>query len=177
MDNNSNNPEKQYQKLAQPQKKKKNQRTKLTQEQIEVLDQAFQLFDTDKSGFIDDKELRDAMKALGFEASKAEVAKLIQEIDKDGSGTIDLEEFKQMMQTKMLYEKNVQQELERAFQFFDDNGEGFIDKNKLKKVAADLGEETDDKLIESMISAADLDQDGKVNKDEFLRVMKKMKLI
>lgn len=29
------------------------------------------------------------MKALGFEATKIEVTKLINEIDKDGSGTID----------------------------------------------------------------------------------------
>ena len=37
------------------------------------------------------------MKALGFEASKPEVAKMIAEIDKDGSGTIDFEEFLDMM--------------------------------------------------------------------------------
>lgn len=41
--------------------------------------------------------MRDAMKALGFEATKVEVTKMINEIDKDGSGTIDQDEFKQMM--------------------------------------------------------------------------------
>jgi len=34
---------------------------------------AFDLFDTDGSGAIDEKELRDAMKALGFESRKEEV--------------------------------------------------------------------------------------------------------
>ena len=34
-----------------------------------VLKQAFDLFDADSSGSIDKKELRDAMKALGFEAT------------------------------------------------------------------------------------------------------------
>lgn len=76
-----------------------------------------------------------------------------------------------------LEEKNVEEELEKAFQFFDDNNEGYIDKAKLKKVAADLGEETSDKLIDLMIYAADIDEDGKVSKDEFMRVMRKMKLI
>lgn len=42
------------------------------------------------------------MKALGFEASKPEVAKMIAEIDKDGSGTIDFEEFLDMMKKKMV---------------------------------------------------------------------------
>ena len=42
------------------------------------------------------------MKALGFEASKPEVAKMIAEIDKDGSGTIDFDEFVDMMKKKMV---------------------------------------------------------------------------
>ena len=83
---------------AKPRKK----RTKLTEEQKEVLKQAFDLFDTDGSGTIDDKELRDAMRALGFEANKQEVAKMIADIDKDGSGTIDFEEFLDMMKKKMV---------------------------------------------------------------------------
>lgn len=62
----------------------------------------FNLFDTDQSGAIDEKELRDAMKALGFEASKPEVAKMIAEIDKDGSGTIDFDEFVDMMKKRMV---------------------------------------------------------------------------
>ena len=42
------------------------------------------------------------MKALGFDATKAEVTKMIADIDKDGSGTIDFEEFLDMMKKKMV---------------------------------------------------------------------------
>ena len=42
------------------------------------------------------------MRALGFEANKQEVAKMIAEIDKDNSGTIDFEEFLDMMKKKMV---------------------------------------------------------------------------
>lgn len=35
----------------------------------------------------------------------------------------------------------------------------------------------EDKTLKEMIFAADLDEDGKVSKDEFMRVMRKMKLI
>lgn len=85
---------------SKPKTKKK--RTKLTEEQKEVLKQAFDLFDTDNSGTIDERELKDAMKALGFDATKAEVTKMIADIDKDGSGTIDFEEFLDMMKKKMV---------------------------------------------------------------------------
>lgn len=40
-------------------------------------------------------------RALGFEPKKEEVKKMIADIDKDGSGTIDFEEFLTMMTSKM----------------------------------------------------------------------------
>jgi centrin-1 len=40
-------------------------------------------------------------RALGFEPKKEEVKKMIADIDKDGSGTIDFEEFLTMMTVKM----------------------------------------------------------------------------
>ena len=52
-------------------------------------------------------EVQDAMlpavacRALGFEPKKEEVKKMIADIDKDGSGTIDFEEFLTMMTAKM----------------------------------------------------------------------------
>jgi hypothetical protein len=42
------------------------------------------------------------MRALGFEPKKEEIKKMIADIDKDGSGTIDFEEFLQMMTAKMV---------------------------------------------------------------------------
>lgn len=47
------------------------------------------------------QELKVAMRALGFEPKKEEIKKMIADIDKDGSGTIDFEEFLQMMTAKM----------------------------------------------------------------------------
>src|SRR5690554_6033127 len=80
---------------AKPEVKKRarKKRKELTEEQIEVLKQAFDLFDQDGSGMIDARELKEAMKALGFEVTNADVKTMIKEIDKDNSGTIELDEF------------------------------------------------------------------------------------
>ena len=43
-------------------------RNGLTEDEIEEIKEAFDLFDTDGSGTIDPKELRAAMQSLGFEA-------------------------------------------------------------------------------------------------------------
>ena len=74
----------------------------MTEEQKQEIREAFDLFDTDGSGTIDAKELKVAMRALGFEPKKEEIKKMIQDIDKDGSGTIDFNEFLEMMTAKMV---------------------------------------------------------------------------
>lgn len=72
--------------------KKQSGKGELTEEQKQEIREAFDLFDTDGSGTIDAKELKVAMRALGFEPKKEEIRKMIQDIDKDNSGTIDFNE-------------------------------------------------------------------------------------
>jgi centrin-1 len=48
------------------------------------------------------QELKVAMRALGFEPKKEEIKKMIADIDKDGSGTIDFDEFLQARTAALL---------------------------------------------------------------------------
>ena len=62
------------------------ERPGLTEEEVLEIKEAFDLFDTDGSGEIDSKELKVAMRALGFEPKKEEIQKMISDVDDDGSG-------------------------------------------------------------------------------------------
>ena len=86
----------------------------LTEEQKQEIKEAFDLFDTDGSGSIDAKELKVAMRALGFEPKKEEIEKMIQDVDDDGSGTIEFNEFMQMMSQKIL-NRDPKDEILKAF--------------------------------------------------------------
>jgi centrin-2/centrin-1 len=55
------------------------------------------------AGSIDVKELKFAMRALGFEPQKEEIRKIIQEAANDGSGQIEFSEFQRIMTQKMVY--------------------------------------------------------------------------
>ena len=71
---------------------------------------------------------------------------MIADVDKDGSGTIDFEEFLSMMTTKM-GERDSKEEMLKAFRLFDDDETGKISFKNLKRVAKELGENmTDEEL-------------------------------
>jgi centrin-1 len=91
------------------------------------------------------------------------------------SGTIDFEEFLQMMTAKM-GERDSREEILKAFRLFDDDETGFITFKNLKRVAKELGETLTDEEIQEMIDEADRDGDGQVNEEEFFRIMKKTSL-
>merc|ERR1712039_1025377 len=84
----------------------------LSDEQIEEMREAFNLFDTDHSGSIDYRELKAAMHALGFDVKKDELKKMITDIDADASGNIEFPEFLEMMTGKM-GEKDTKEEFNR----------------------------------------------------------------
>ena len=126
-------------------------------------------------GAIDAKELKVAMRALGFEPKKEEIRKMISDIDTDGSGTIEFPEFLEMMTAKMS-ERDPKEEMMKAFRLFDDDETGKISFRNLKRVAKELGENMTDEEIQEMIDEADRDGDGEINLEEFMRIMKKTNL-
>merc|ERR1711985_143676 len=73
----------------------------LTEDQLDEIREAFGLFDNDASGAIDVRELKAAMRALGFEVKNEELKKMVEDVDNDGNGTIEFAEFLSMMTGKM----------------------------------------------------------------------------
>ncbi len=80
-------------------------RNELSEEQKQEIKEAFDLFDSEGVGAIDAKELKVAMRALGFEPKKEEIRRIIQDIDRSGEGYIKFEDFFDIMNIKMVIKK------------------------------------------------------------------------
>uniref|UniRef100_A0A3Q7JEC7 EF-hand domain-containing protein n=1 Tax=Solanum lycopersicum TaxID=4081 RepID=A0A3Q7JEC7_SOLLC len=88
--------------------------------------------------------------------SCAEHQDMITEVDADGNGTIDFPEFLNLMARKMK-DTDSEEELKEAF--------------RLRHVMTNLGEKLTDEEVDEMIREADVDGDGQINYDEFVKVM------
>lgn len=152
----------------------------LTEDQERDIHDAFNLFDSDKSGTITAKEWKIAMKAIGFAPSKEELKKMMDAMDADGSGTIEYQEFLNLIRKKML-EKKIKDEMKHAFYLFDSDNKGFLNLDDLKKLmhpgngADDPDQLTKEDVLE-MMEEGDKDGDGKITLDDFLRIMKKTRI-
>uniref|UniRef100_A0A6N2LQA8 EF-hand domain-containing protein n=1 Tax=Salix viminalis TaxID=40686 RepID=A0A6N2LQA8_SALVM len=58
---------------------------------------AFDLYDTNKNGLISVDELHSVMRTLGLKCSLSDCRNMIREVDQDGDGNVNFEEFKKMM--------------------------------------------------------------------------------
>ena len=153
---------------------KKYEKNGLTEDEILEIKEAFDLFDGDKSGEIDTDELKTALKNLGIDAKNQTLTNMMKDLDADGSGKIDFDEFIEMMTAKMS-DRVTREDLKKVFDLFlgDDNRDGKITVKHLRRVARELNETMTDEELNEMIARADLDKDNGVDFEEFYQIMTK----
>ncbi|CAL9065392.1 unnamed protein product, partial [Musa banksii] len=122
------------------------------------------------TGCITTKELGTVMRSLGQNPTEAELQDMINEVDADGNGTIDFPEFLNLMARKMK-DTDSEEELKEAFRVFDKDQNGFISAAELRHVMTNLGEKLTDEEVDEMIREADVDGDGQINYEEFVKIM------
>lgn len=102
------------------------------------------------------------MRSLGQEPSQTELEDILNEIDKDGSGSIEFDEFLSMMGRKV-QQADSESELRAAFAVFDRDGSGTISAEELRNVMKSIGENLSDAEIDEMIKEADANGDGNID--------------
>ena len=100
---------------------------------------------------------------------------MISDLDKNKSGTIDFEEFLDMMTARMS-DKDTREDISKVFRLFDDDNTGTITLRNLRRVARELGETMTDEELQEMVDRADSNGDGAVTLDDFFNI-KDLRLI
>ncbi|XP_057809807.1 calcium-dependent protein kinase 2 [Salvia miltiorrhiza] len=141
----------------------------LSAEEIHGLKAMFTNMDTDKSGTITYEELKAGLARLGSKLTETEVRQLMDAADVDGNGTIDYIEF--ITATMHRHRLEREENLYKAFQYFDKDNSGFITRDELETGMQEHGM-GDPATIKEIIAEVDSDNDGRINYEEFCTMMR-----
>merc|ERR1712205_288592 len=131
----------------------------------------FNLFDKKRTGSIPVADMGTVLRSLGQNPTGAELAALVEQVDKDKSGTIEFDEFVDLMSKTNKTQEQMEEEIKNAFLTFDADGSGFVTREELIDTLTTMGDPVDEETITGMIQEADVDGDGKINYEEFTKIM------
>ena len=130
------------------------ERPGLTDDEVEEIREAFNLFDTEGTGRIDPRELKAAMQSLGFESKNPTIFQMIADLDTpDTQGGIDFDQFLDAITAK-LGNKETKEGIARIFELFDDDRSGSVNIHNLRRVAKELGETMSTEELKEMLERA-----------------------
>jgi len=135
-----------------------------------------QLFDKDSNETIDSNDLIDLIKALGIMLNEENIS-LIQEFQKNNfkKEKISFDEFFELFEklnsNKKSFEEE-EEELTKAFQFFDSENSGFIDEKYFKKAICTFGNKLTEEEFDELMKKAIFDKTNKnFNYKEFIKII------
>jgi calmodulin len=130
--------------------------------------EVFDLFDKDRDGTINLKELGDVLRTLGANPTHQELEMIFKETDIDNSGKLEFEEFMELFKNKISF-PGLEEDLIEAFRLFDREGSGTVSVTEFKHVMTTLGDALSDEEAEELLRKADIDEKGLINYDEFVK--------
>ena len=131
---------------------------------------AFAVFDKNGDGTISTKELGAVMRSMGQNPTEAELMDMVHEVDGNGNGQIEFDEFVVLM-TKLAGEATTDDDLREVFKALDQDGDGKINAEELRHVLGTLGEPLTESEIQELMAKGDLNNDGLIDYEEFVKMM------
>lgn len=145
----------------------------ITTHDTKELRELFKTIDANGDGKLSKEEIKDGLKMYqGIDAPDEYVDKIICEVDTDGDGYVDYDEFiKATLNENVIYSKG---NLKKAFDLFDLDGSGKISLNELNFVFVD--KMVDKQILVDFIKEADVNSDGEIDFDEFCSFITKISI-
>ena len=143
----------------------------LTKDEVAELKTAFNQYLKKGKEVIPAKDLGLVMRNLGRNPTEKELQDLLEDCDIDYRGSITFKKFMDIM-TAVMIGNNSEKEMREAFRAFDQDGSGYLDAAELKYFMTKEGEKLTDAEVDELIREWDIDGDGKLNYEEFVKMMK-----
>ena len=143
----------------------------LTEMEIALYKEAFQIFDKHSEGYISSNELGTIMSSLGFNISDEDLNEITNIYDNDqNNNIIDFISFLGIISKK---KENIykEEDLIDAFRIFDKEGNGKISSKELLYVMMSSGEDFNENYIKELISESSIEHDEFIDYQKFVKLL------
>ncbi|KAF8353797.1 cal-5, partial [Pristionchus pacificus] len=130
----------------------------------------FKEFDLNGDGYIQKDELKAVMQKMGQSPTDEELEAMFLAADKDNDGNIDFTEF-----LTIAHANPLSLSLRSVFDELDVDGDGHITRSELRTAFQRMGHALSDQDIKAIYKHVDVNNDGKINFQEFCQMMTKKK--
>ena len=132
--------------------------------------EAFDMLDKGKDGKITLLELANVMRSLNMDPTEEELKEMIDEVDLDGNGEIDVEEFVTLMNRRSK-ETDTEEVIINAFKVFDIEGNGLLSITDMRHIMINMTNSGLEDDLDDILINADTDGDGFIKYEEFIRML------
>ncbi|KAG2183798.1 hypothetical protein INT43_006809 [Umbelopsis isabellina] len=138
---------------------------------LEDIEQAFQERDPGDTGILESDTAVDALEDLGIDSNPD----ILERLDPENNGFVTYDNFQKVALDLML-RQNMSETAVRAFDIFDKQKKGQFDYETFRKIARSSGEEWNDEELYEMFVIADKNNDGVIDRTEFIEVLERIGL-
>ncbi|KAK7066544.1 troponin C [Halocaridina rubra] len=137
------------------------------------LRKAFDAFDIEKKGSITVTTIATILRMMGVKVTEKNLQEIVAEVDEDGSGELEFEEFCALAAKFLIEEdeESLKAELKEAFRIYDKQGDGYITTQVLREILKELDNKLTEEDLDGIIEEVDEDGSGTLDFDEFMSMM------
>merc|ERR1711890_223051 len=113
---------------------------------------------------------------MGITLEDQQVRRLFSEVDTDGNGKVDFEEFLDLVRETERQEDSVSEvdgseKSKEIFRVLDTDGDGSLSRDEWEQVVRRMGLHTTQEETMQLFALADTDRDGRIGVQEFVKYL------
>ena len=147
-------------------------KTNIQEQRRELMNQIFDLYDTEHVGYVDIKDSLKMLAAMGKNLEPEDENDFLMVADPNKEGTITKQNFLKGVEVLFTIPDSFLPEIKDAFKFFDKNNKGTISCDDFKKLLVKTSKEYTEQEAEELFKTLDLNNKGEINIDDFINLWK-----
>ena len=147
-------------------------KTNIQDERHKLMNEIFDLYDVDHTGYVDIKDSLKMLAAMGKNLEPEDENDFLMVADPNKEGVISKQNFLKGVEILFTIPDSYLPEIKDAFEFFDKKNNGKISCKDFKKILVQQTKEYTEKDAEELFKTLDLNSDGEININDFINLWK-----